>query len=404
MSGDFDTKAAADNIRSQFQELRSEVDAIKGTTKDVVTEEKHNRMAEDITAKLATIQTEQAKLRAALERPGGGTAEDVAAEHQKAFNAYLRKGTVPEFVTNGSEGLEVRAMSTQVPADGGFLVRPELATFVAGRVFESSPVRAVARVVAIGTDTLDVIVDDDEAGAGWVTETQTPPDTAAPKIGRRSIVIHELAAMPKATHKMLEDGLFDVESWLGEAVADKFGRAEASAFVKGSGVGQPRGFLSYPAWASAGAYERDKIERVKTGVSGNLGADGFVNTQGALKEPFQSRAVWMMKRVTYARALTLKGADQFFFGQTFLRDGQLSAVLLGKPVFFADDFDIGTTNGNLCAAYGDFSVGYTIADRIGIQVIRDQYSAKPNVLFYTRKRVGGDVTNFDALKIVEVGT
>jgi HK97 family phage major capsid protein len=399
---DLDIKSISDEIRKEFKALRDDVETVKG--RDVVDEAKFNKLAEDITGKLAALQAENAKTRAALDRPGAGGNGPDLSEHKSVMEGYLRKGRVPANVEVTDNGLEIRSMSTQVPADGGYLVRPELADFVVSRVFESSPVRAVARVITIGTDTLDVIMDDNETAAAWVTETQAPSVTAAPKLGQKAIAVHELSAMPRASNKMLEDGILDVEMWLARAVAEKFARTEATAFVTGDGVGKPRGILSYPAWAAAGVYERDKIEQVPTGVSTNIGADGFVLAQGSLKEAYQGNAVWMMKRLTYARALTLKGADQFYFGQTFLRDGQLQAQLLGRPVFFADDFANTATNGNLAYAYGDFGVGYTIVDRIGLQVLRDPFYAKPFVQFYTRKRVGGDVTNFDAIKLGKVGT
>ena len=166
-------------------------------------------------------------------------------------------------------------------------------------------------------------------------------------------------------------------------------------------MNKPRGFLTYDAWAAAGVYERDKIEQINMGAAAALAADGLIEVQNSLKEAYQGNATWGMKRATFGKALQLKGNDSYFFSPVLLRDGQSSIQLLGKPVVFMDDMPAVAANA-LSVAYGDFRTGYTILDRVGLQVLRDPYTNKGFITYYTTQRVGGDVTNFDAIKIGKV--
>jgi HK97 family phage major capsid protein len=203
------------------------------------------------------------------------------------------------------------------------------------------------------------------------------------------------------TTEMIEDAYLNVEAWLAGKVADKFARTQNTAFVNGTGTGQPRGFLTYAAWAAAGVYERDKIEQINMGSAAALNADGLIEVQNALKEGYQAAAVWGMKRTTFGAALQLKGSDNYFFSPVLLRDGQASIQLLGKPVVFMDDMPAVAANA-LSIVYADFRVAYTILDRVGLQVLRDPFTNKGFITYYTTQRVGGDVTNFDGIKIGKV--
>ncbi len=394
---DLDLKALSEEIQKNFTELRSDVDTVKN--RDVVDEAKFNKMTDAITKSMEEMQQKQAKLEAALKRPDTGTDEArYEAEHKAAFAEYIRSGTAPEGVKVGKEGLEVRAMNTNVQYDGGYLVRPAFAQFVIDRVFETSPVRQVARVETIGAKSMEVLIDDNEAEAYWGNEGMTVTETDTPEIGMKEMVARKLTAKPKLTIEQLEDSYIDVERWLQNHVAERFMRMENTAFVSGVGVDRPRGFLTYSAWASAGVYERDKIEQTVSGGATTVTADGAITLQTALKEEYQAAAVFMMKRVTYGDYLKLKGADNFYFGNTFLRDGQATPALLGKRVIFADDMPA-LAAASLSVAYGDFGRAYTILDRAGLQVLRDPFTAKGFVKYYTTKRVAGDVTSFDAIKL-----
>jgi len=400
-------KGLVEKINPTLTELRGEVDALKASApKDVVTEEKHQKMADDITAKMAEMQKAQAKLEAAMNRPGAGDDAkgmdaELEAKHRDAFRQYMANGTLPDGFKAGSEGVEVKSMSTDVNPDGGYLVRPELSSMIITRIFETSPLRGVANVETTGSKSIDILIDDQEAGARWVGEGASGGETDTPQLGQKSLVAHKIEADPRMTTEMIEDAYLDVEAWLGRKVADKFARTQNTSFVLGTGVGQPRGFLTYPAQATSGTYERGAINQVNMGSAAALNADGLIEVQNALKEDYQAGAVWGMKRTTFGAALQLKGSDNYFFSPVLLRDGQASMQLLGKPVVFMDDMPAVAANA-LSVVYADFSTAYTILDRVGLQVLRDPYTNKGFVTYYTTQRVGGDVTSFDAICIGKV--
>lgn len=387
-------KGLVEKINPVLTELRSEVDAVKN--RDVIDEAKFDKMTGEITSKMEEMQKAQAKMQAAMSRPDFGNGEpEFLAEHGKKFNDFMR-----DQAKNNKTELEVRAMSTNVQADGGYLVRPELSNFVVTRVFETSPMRLVANVESGASKSREYLIDDDEAASGWIAEGGTQGATDTPELGQKEIVAHTQRAQPSATWEMLADAYLDVEAWLAGKVADKFARTENTAFITGNGVGKPRGILTYANRSSAEVYQRDAIRQLVTGAAANVTADGFITQQNALKENYQARAVWMMKRSTFGEALKLKGSDNYFFSPVLLRDGQASIQLLGKTVVFADDIPaVGA--GNLSVVYGDFSLGYTIYDRVGLQIIRDPFvlAGQGRVRFVTYKRVGGDVTNFESFNI-----
>jgi len=398
-------KGLVEKINPTLTELRSEIDGLKASQpKDVVTEEKHNRMADDITAKMADLQAKQAKLEAAMNRPGGDDAKgmdaEIEAKHRDAFRNYMAYGKA-DGLKETREGIEIKAMSTDVNPDGGYLVRPELSQTIVSRIFETSPLRQVANVERTGSKSIDILIDDDEAGARWVGEGASSGQTDTPQLGQKVIAAHKIEADPRMTTEMIEDAYLDVEAWLSGKVADKFARTQNTAFVSGTGVGQPRGFLTYDAWAAAGTYERDKIEQINMGAAAALDADGLIEVQNALKEAYQASAVWGMKRTTFGAALQLKGNDNYFFSPVLLANGQATIQLLGKPVVFMDDMPAVAANA-LSIVYADFSMAYTIVDRVGLQVLRDPFTNKGFITYYTTQRVGGDVTSFDAIKIGKV--
>ena len=405
MSDIQEIKGLVQKINPTLVELRSEIDGLKASQpKDVVTEEKHAKMAEDITARMADLQAKQAKLEAAMNRPGADDAKgmnvEIEAKHRDAFRAYMAYGKT-DGLKETREGIEIKAMSTDVNPDGGYLVRPELSQTIVTRIFETSPLRQVANVERTGSKSIDILIDDQEAGARWVGEGASSGQTDTPQLGQKVIAAHKIEADPRMTTEMIEDAYLDVEGWLAGKVADKFARTQNTAFVSGTGVGQPRGFLTYAAWSAAGVYERDKIEQVNMGSAAALNADGLIELQNALKEGYQGNAVFGMKRTTFGAALQLKGSDNYFFSPVLLANGQATIQLLGKPVVFMDDMPAVGANA-LSVVYADFSMAYTILDRVGLQVLRDPFTNKGFVTYYTTQRVGGDVTSFDAIKIGKV--
>lgn len=292
-------------------------------------------------------------------------------------------------------------MSTDSQPDGGYLVMPELSATLVSRIFETSPLRTIANVEMTGGKSRTFLIDDDEGSAEWTGEKSAATEDT-PDLGQKEIVAHNVRAKMNATADVLDDAYIDLAGWMISKGGDKLARAENTAFFSGNGVGKPRGLLTYSAWAAAGTYERDKIEQIASGGANSITADGLISLQSALKDGYQASARFMMKRATYGDILKLKGSDQFYFGPVLLKDGQAQIQLLGRPVLFCDDMQANGTGSNLAVAYGDFGRAYTILDRVGLNVLRDPYTAHPFTIFHLTKRTGGDVTNFDAVKLLKV--
>jgi HK97 family phage major capsid protein len=320
---------------------------------------------------------------------------DAIKEYRGLFPMYLRRG----FATSD---MEQKLMLVGSDPDGGYLVTPEISKRIATVVYETSPMRSLANVETISTDAIEFPTDDGEAGAGWVGETEDRPETSTPQFGVQRIPVHELYAMPKATQKLLEDASINVETWLADKIGQKFARMEATAFVSGSGVKRPRGILTYPNATinSNGIISRGGVEQVLSGSVGAITADAFISMAFSLKEPYYANASWLMRRAVVPTIMLLKDTTNRYLWQQSLQVGQPSS-LVGYPIYQAADMPAVATNA-LPVAFGDWKQAYTIVDRLGITSLRDPYTAKPFVLFYTRKRVGGDVTNFEAYKVMKV--
>lgn len=399
MSDMTEIKGLVEKVNEALVPLRAEVDSIKAAQRDVVTETKFDKMAAQVTEameKLQAIEQKNAAIEAAFARRDAGNADGAKELEAKGREA------LQEFKAGRDRGdLEIRAMATDTQQTGGFLVMPDLSSTVVSRVFETSPIRLVANVEQAGSKSREFLIDDDEAGATWSGERSVATDDT-PDVGLKEIVTHEITSTMKATATMIEDAYLDLASWMQTKGADKISRTENSAFFTGTGIKQPRGLLTYAAWASAGVYERDKIEQIASGGATTLTADGLIDTQAALKEAYQAQAVWLMKRATFGSIIKLKGADNFYFGPMMLAQGVPTMQLLGRRVMFCDDMQALGTGSNLVCAYGDFGRAYTILDRVGLQVLRDPFTADPYTLFRLRRRTGGDVTSFDAVKLTKL--
>ena len=334
---------------------------------------------------------ETAGKRPALSIGGTSVNSGIASEYSSAFRNYLRKG-----MDAGLENIQTKALST-TSADGGYLITPEMSETIIRVVNESSPMRELARVETISTESLDVIEDAYEPGAEWVGETDSRNDTSTMQIGKKSIETHEMHATPKATQKLIDDASIDVESWVAERVAEQFANLEASAFISGDGSGKPTGILSYSAGTTFGS----QIEQIKSGTDAVITADSLVSLYYSLKEDYAKNATFLMNRSTLQSVRLLKEAttNQYIW-QPGLAAGQPD-TLLGMPVKTAADMPAPSSD-SLSVAVGDFKRAYLIVDRVGIRVLRDPFTNKPYVKFYTTKRVGGEVVNTDAIKLLSL--
>jgi HK97 family phage major capsid protein/HK97 family phage prohead protease len=337
-------------------------------------------------------------LETSINRPalGADYAENVsletAKEHKAAFVNYVRKGVESDLFF-----LEKKALATTTDADGGYLVTPYMNDQLAKTIFESSPMRKLASVVNISSEAFEVIQDADEADASWAaSETASVSDYDTPQVGKITIAVHELVAQPKATQKLIDDSSIDIEQWLTEKLVEVFTRKENSAFVTGDGSGKPKGILAYTAGTGS-----DEVEQINSGTSAVVTTDALIKLYYALKDEYASRATFLMNRATIQQVRLLKESTT---GQYIWQPGLVAGTpdtLLGVPVMAASDMPVPAAN-SLSVAVADFARAYQIVDRTGVRILRDPYTNKPFVKFYTTKRVGGGVVNFEAIKLLKL--
>lgn len=315
-------------------------------------------------------------------------------EYERALNKFMRKGV--EMLTAD----EHKALSVGVDPDGGYTVTPDMSGRIVEKLFETSPMRTVASVQSINSGALEGLYDLDEADSGWVSETGSRTETNTPQFASWRIDTHEQYANPAATQKMLDDSSFNIEQWLANKVNNKFARKENAAFVNGNGVGKPRGFLTY----ADGTTLPGTIERFNTGVNGGFagagaGADIFFDAVYGMKAGYRNGARWALSRNTQAEVRKIKDSDGNYVWQAGLQAGTPSTIAGYPTIDFEDMPDIAT--GSLSIAFANWGEAYQIVDRLGVRVLRDPYSNKPYIHFYTVKRTGGDVLNFEAIKLIE---
>lgn len=338
----------------------------------------------------------------------GQAAPVISADDLKAYKAgfgrLLRAGMLP----NHLNADEHKAMSVGSDPDGGYLVPPDMTGRIVKKIYDTSPIRQLATVQTISSASLEGIVDRDQAGAGWVAETGSRTATTSPQVGKYSIPVHEMYANPQLTQSVLDDAAINLEQWIGDKVADRLTRLENTAFVAGTGVGQPRGFTAYSTAATADASRSwGVIEHVLSGASADItDSDKLIDLIHALRAPYRVGSVWGMGRLTLAKVRKLKQSNEYIWTPVMERNAALTSAvlmsgsLLGFPVVEMDDMPALAAD-SLSIAFGNFAEAYTIVDRIGLRVLRDPYTNKPYVGFYTTKRVGGDVVNFEAIKLMK---
>ena len=326
-----------------------------------------------------------------------GGATDAGAPHQKAFNAYLRNGD-----DDGLRGLELegKSLSTAVNSDGGYLVDPQTSERVQSVLNATASIRAIASVVTVEATSYDVLVDHTDVGAGWATEADPTAETDTPQIDRITIALNELSALPKASQRLLDDSAFEIEAWLAGRIADKFARAEAAAFINGDGVDKPKGMLDHAA-VDNGVWTWGNLGYVPSGIDGDVEADAIIDLVYALGAQYRANGTFVMNSKTAGLVRKLKDADGRFLWSDGLAAGE-PAQLMGYPVLVAEDMPDADTD-TMSIAFGDFNAGYTVAERPDLRILRDPFSAKPHVLFYATKRVGGDVSDFAAIKLLKFG-
>ncbi|WP_369026600.1 phage major capsid protein [Qipengyuania sp. RANM35] len=363
----FDIVARQDKTEADVAALRSDVDEVKARVD---------------------------KIGRAAARPAIGGTEEAAPEVKGFVDGYLRRGSTAEF----------KSISGAVPSDGGYAVPRQIDAMIARELTEISPIRALAQVVQTGSAGYRKLVSIGGTASGWVSETAGRPGTDTPNFAEIAPPTGELYANPAASQAMLDDAGFELDTWLASEIAMEFARAEGAAFVHGTGVNQPKGFLSSPvSTAEDGSRAFGSLQYIGSGD-----ADGFDTNPDAklidlvhtLKAGHRQGASFVMNSATLAEVRKLKTADGAFLWQPGLVEGQPDR-LLGYPVVEAEDMpDIAA--GTFPIAFGNFRHGYLIAERSATQVLRDPFTNKPFVHFYATKRVGGQLLDSNAIKLLKI--
>ena len=333
-------------------------------------------------------------------RPALSAHAEIDLSHKKAIATYLRTGD--DDALRGLT-LEGKAMSTAVSADGGFLLNPQMSENIMSMLGSTASLRSIANVVQVDAGSYDVIVDNTDVGSAWQSEVAAVTESATPNINRISIKLHDLSAMPKASQRLLDDAAFDVEGWLSDKIATRFIRAEAQAFVNGTGVDQPKGLL-LPAKVANASWTWGNLGYIPTGAASDFATtnpiDCLVTLVYSLAADYRANATFVMNSKTAGAVRKIKDTE----GRFMWSDGLIvnaPATLMGYRVLISEDMPDIAANAHPIA-FGDFRSGYTIAERPDLRILRDPFSAKPNVLFYASKRVGGDITDFAAIKLLKV--
>lgn len=401
-------KEIVQELGTQFEQFKKANDARiaelqKKGHADPLLEEKVNKLSEQIT-RLDALKARIDELETKANRPGANQAksekDELKAQHKAAFEQWFRKGTgEPEL-----EDLQRKAMNVATPSEGGFITPDELERSIYSLVVDLSPIRQVASVITVGSENYRKLVNLHGATSGWVGETQARVETNTPEMAERAPAMGEIYAEPRATQKILDDSFFNVESFLQQELVTEFAQQEATAFISGNGVNKPRGLLTWGTAATADATRADGVfEHVATGVSGgwpaSAPADVLLTITDKLKDGLKQNARWLASGTTFTSIRKFKDGQGQYHWQPGLQAGQAS-TLFGFPYTQANDMPTIAAN-SLSLAFGDFRRAYTIVDRLGIRMLRDPYTTKPYVKFYTTKRVGGMVVDFEAVKFLK---
>lgn len=382
-------------LQTAVAEMRAEHDRsiadLRRGQQDVVRAEKIGR----VDAQVAELQAELDRINARMAAhtvPGGGLQRPLRdADYSQAFLAHMRRGDVQASLTKGTA------------ADGGYLAPVEWDRTITDRLRLISPMRQLCRQQSISGTGFTKLFNLLGTASGWVAETAARPTTGTPTFGQMGYAPMELYANPNATQQMLDDAEIDLEAWLAGEVETEFAQKEGLAFVSGSAAGVPAGILTYvTGGANAAVHPYGAILLVASGLAAAITADNFIDLVYALPQAFQQNAKFAMNRNTLAIIRKFKDADGNYLWQPSYVAGQPS-TLLGYPVVEVPDMPNVAANA-VPVLFGDFERTYLIVDRIGTRVLRDPFTNKPYVQFYTTKRVGGGLLNPEPMRGLRVAT
>jgi HK97 family phage major capsid protein len=367
LAASFDLVARQDEAEKSLTVLRSDVDEVK--------------------ARLDRVSR-------AAARPALDGAAPASPEVKSFVDGYLRQG----------RETEIKSINGTVPSEGGYAVPHEIDGLIASQLKDLSPIRQIAQIVQVGTAGYRKLVTTGGTASGWASETAARPETATPTFEEVAPPSGELYANPAASQAMLDDAAFDLEGWIASEIAMEFARAEGAAFVSGTGVNQPAGFLTAPVSTAADAVRPfGTLQYRGSGDAAGFGAEPeatLIDLVHSLKAGYRQGASWVMNSATLAEVRKLRTADGALLWQPGLIDGQPDR-LLGYSIVEAEDMP-DLAGGAFPIAFGNFKAGYLIAERSAIKILRDPFSNKPFVHFYAHRRVGGQVLDSAAIKLLKI--
>lgn len=351
---------------------------------DVVTTEKWNRIDASVTELQAAVDQANAQL-AAIGANGGGAGDEVDAEYLDAFSAHMRKGEVKAELNKGTA------------SEGGYLAPVEWDRTIIDRLVEVSPMRQISDVRSVGKSGFTKLINQGGTGSGWVGETDNRPETATPTLVSMELGNGEIYANPGATQQMLDDAEIDLEGWLASEVETEFAEQEGAAFVAGNGTNKPAGFLSFATGgANAAVNPLGSVPVIAGEFADTVSEDELLDLIYDLPSSYTNGARFTMNRKSIGKVRKLRDGDGRQLWQPSSQAGEPSQLLAYPLTELPDMPDM--ASGALSVAFGNFKRGYLIMDRKGVRVLRDPFTAKPKVLFYTTKRVGGAVVDPRALR------
>jgi len=382
-----DPKKLLAELQKAFEDFKAANDEkLKGKA-DVVLDEKVTRIDAAVGDFQKAIDDLNAKLAAAQLGNGGRELRD--PEYSESFRAHFAKGTVNAALNKGADD------------EGGYLAPIEWDRTIVDKLVEISPMRSIAQVQTISTAGFKKLFNLRGTGSGWVGETAARPETTTPEFGPLTFTPGELYANPAATQQLLDDAEIDLEAWLAGEVETEFAYQEGLAFVSGNGTNKPFGFLTYVTGAANAAAHPFGAIQLKTAASATaITTDELIDLVYLLPQVMQQNARFVLNRNALGTARKLKDGEGNYIWQPSFQLGQPSQLLSYPVTEMAAMPNIAASA--VPIAFGDFRRGYLIVDRTGVRVLRDPYTNKPYVMFYTTKRVGGGVLDPQALKALKM--
>lgn len=390
-------------IDSKIQDIIGEVREINSKVEKSSATFAEKEQMSKLESKFDTVMDTVEKMRASMQAPEAkeGNAEAEEKAYADALNLYLKKGN--------ETAIAEKSLSAGVDSDGGYLLTPASNKIIDGQIFETSPVMQYASVQAISTDSFDVIVDNDEAGSANRGEQGSVSETDTPTLDKKIIPVHEYYAEPKATQKIIDDSSINIEQWLSGKVASAISRDINTDFVNGDGVGKCTGLTksisSDIALSTADSFSATAAEVYKTGTASSFGtndgtaADNILTFVGKLKEPYASNAILFGKRATRVELMKLQDGNGSYIFNYAGKDG---LTVDGIPFVAFNDMGAYGVDDALALGVADLRSAYQVVERTGIRVLRDAFTSKGFIKFFTTKRVGGDVVNYEALKLLRL--